>query len=101
MRVGSSFYRPAIFCAALTALFLAFAAPASADTISNGTDFQFSDTTGNPTFNAITNPTAVQVADQSASFGFGAESGTVESSVYVGSKNNPYDTNGGGSISGR
>ena len=100
MHAGSLFCRstilsvgcPAILCAALTVLFFSFAGPAFADTISNGTDFQFSDTTGDPSAGAIL------VADQVAPFSLTGESGTVESWVYADSANNPYSVNGGGSI---
>jgi len=91
--------RAAIVCAALTVLIFS-AGPAFADPIDNGTDFQFSDTTGDPFNDAILNPTSAQQADQVAPFSFGAESGTVESWVYSGSTNNPYDTNGGGDVTG-
>jgi len=88
-----------MLCAA-SAVLIFSARPAVADPISNGTDFQFSDTTGDPFNDAVLNPTSAQVADQVAPFSFGAESGTVESWVYTGSTNNPYDTNGGGDVTG-
>ena len=84
--------RMATLCAALTVLIFS-AGPAFADPIDNGTDNQFSDTTGDPYYDPLLNPTSSPVADQIAPFSFGAETGTVESSVWSGSSNNPYDAN--------
>lgn len=91
--------RAAIVCAALTVLIFS-ARPAVADPIDNGTDNQFTDTTGDPYYDPTLNPTSSVVADQVAPFGFGSETGTVESSVWAGSSDNPYDSNGGGDVTG-
>jgi hypothetical protein len=88
-----------MLCMASAVLILS-ARSAVADPISNGTDYQFTDTTGDPFYDAVLNPTSAQVADQVAPFSFGSESGTVESWVYTTSSNNPYDTNGGGDVAG-
>jgi len=91
--------RAVVLGAALATLIFS-AGSAFADELDNGSDFQFADTTGDPYYDATLNPTSVQIADQFAPFGFGAESGTVESSVWLGSSNNPYDVNGGGDVTG-
>jgi hypothetical protein len=94
--------RAALLSAAFTALVFS-AGTAVADPIGNGTDGQFTDTTGNPFFDPVPtdpgyNPTAVQVKDQVADFSFGSETGTVESWVIATSANNPYAVEGGGLV---
>jgi hypothetical protein len=98
--------RAAIVCAALTVLIFS-AGPVVADELDNGNDYYYADTTNNPFYNImapVTDPAynsgSYQVADQVAPFSFGAETGTVESWVESGSSNNPYDSNGGGSVDG-
>jgi len=91
--------RAAILCTAFTVLIFFSAGPAVADVIDNGTDFQATDTTGDPT-PGVGNPTSTVVADMVAPFSFGLETGNVESWVFQNSGNNPYSIFDGGSVAG-